>query len=91
MKKVNQNKSNRKSYQGFQKGLIIGPLVGAFLGFLILFLISGTLPFTESYTMGLGDMSGIVTIFYLYSIVGGAGLGLTAGAIIGLIVDFVNK
>lgn len=91
MKEDNQNKSNRKIYNGLQKGLIIGPLAGAFLGFLILFLISGKLPFTESYTMGLGDTNELITIFYLYCIVGGAVLGFIVGVIIGLIVDFINK
>ena len=91
MKEGNQNKSNYKKYNGLQKGLIIGPLFGAFLGFLIPFLISGKLPFTESYSMGLGDVNPLITIFYLYCIVGGAVLGFIAGLIIGLIVDSVNK
>lgn len=91
MKENNQIKSNRKAYSGLQKGLIIGPLVGAFLGFLVPFLISGTLPFTESYNLGLGDMKGLITIFYIYCIAGGAFLGLIFGVIIGGLFDFINK
>lgn len=91
MKEKNQNKSDQNKYGGLLKGLIIGPLVGAFLGFLVLFLISGKLPFEQSYTMGLGDIRELIAIFYLYSIVGGAILGLIVGLIIGAIVDYTNK
>jgi integral membrane sensor domain MASE1 len=76
MKEDNQNKTYRKNYSGLLKGLIIGPLVGAFLGFLLILLMSGNLPFAETDTFGLGDMSGIIAIFYLYSIMGGGCFGL---------------
>lgn len=91
MKEDNQNKLNRKSYNGLFKGLIIGPLVGAFLGFLVILLMSGKLPFADTDTFGLGDMSGIIAIFYLYSIVGGAVLGLIIAVVIGFTVDCTNK
>lgn len=91
MTEKNQNKSDQNKYSGLLKGLIIGPLVGAFFGFLVLFLISGKLPFEESYSMGLGDVKELIAVFYLYSIVGGAILGLVVGLIIGAIVDYANK
>jgi integral membrane sensor domain MASE1 len=84
MKEQNKNR-------GLLKGLILGPLIGGFLGFLVLFLISGKLPFEESYAMGLGDVKGLIAIFYLYSIIGGAILGFVVGIIIGSIVDYMNK
>lgn len=77
--------------RGLLKGLILGPLIGGFLGFFVLLLISGKLPFTETDSFGLGDMSGVIAIFYLYSIVGGAILGFIIGVIVGSIVDFMNK
>jgi F0F1-type ATP synthase assembly protein I len=87
----NKTKTNRKSYSALQKGLIIGPLVGVFLGFFIPFLLTGELPFTESHDMLLGDMKGLVAIFYLHAIIGGAILGFVVGVIIGSIVDYMNK
>lgn len=91
MKIRSRNKENRSSYAGLQKGLIIGPLLGGLTGFLIPFLSSGTLPFTESYAMGLGDMKSLITVFYLYCIAGGIILGFVVGAIIGAIIDFLKK
>lgn len=91
MKEDNQNRANRKSYNGLLKGLILGPLIGGLVGFLVLLLISGKLPFTETDSFGLGDMSGVIAIFYLYSILGGAILGFIIGVVIGSIVDSVKK
>ena len=91
MKEDIYNKSNHNNYTGLQKGLIIGLVVGAFLGFLIPFLMSGKLPFTESYSMGLGDMKELITIVYLYCIAGGATLGIIIGLIIGSIIDFIKR
>lgn len=86
MKEENQNRN-----RGLLKGLIVGPIIGAFLGFLVLFLITGKLPFAESDSMSVVDLKGLVAIFYLYSIVGGAILGYIVGVVIGSIVDFLKK
>lgn len=89
--KDNLNESKHYQQKGLIKGLLLGPIIGAVLGFLILFIITGKLPFSETYSMGLGDTSDIIAIFYLFSIIGGAGLGLLIGSIIGGIIDYSRR
>lgn len=84
MKNSYRNNSNKNTYSSLLKYLLIGPLVGALFAFLILYSISGNLPFTRTNAVGLGDVGGLITIYYLFVMAIGAILGLIGGIIFGI-------
>ncbi|MGI8545221.1 MAG: hypothetical protein ACR2MD_17315 [Aridibacter sp.] len=74
-----------------QKFTLAGFLIGALIGFLVILISSGNLPFTESNTMGLGDIGSLIDVFYLYATVAGATIGFMIGFTLGLVFQLKNK
>ena len=91
MKKTNKSRLSNKGSNKTPKYIGIGFLIGSVFGFLIPFFITGELPFVESYSMGLGNMRELNTIFYLFFVGTGACLGIIIGFIFGIIFDYRKK
>lgn len=91
MKEDYNYKTGKNNSSRLLKSTIIGFVVGILLGVFLYVAKFGHLPFGNEPSMGLGDMSKLMTIIFLYFIAAGACLGIVSGFIIGTIIDYKNK